>query len=66
MRETEKMRLKPSEYRALLRRDLYAFTQRSFYELNPTINFMPNWHLEVVVSALEDCRRGEITRLIIT
>jgi predicted phage terminase large subunit-like protein len=60
------MRLQPSEYRAILRRDLYAFTQRSFYELNPTTNFLPNWHLEVVVSALEACRRGETTRLIIT
>jgi len=44
---------------------LYAFTQRSFYELNPTTPFIPNWHMEVVASALEACRRGEITRLII-
>ncbi len=55
----------PSEYRALVRRDLYAFTQRSFLELNPTTEFVPNWHIEVVASALEACRRGEITRLII-
>jgi len=55
----------PSEYRALLRRDLYAFTEKCFYELNPTATFMPNWHIEVVASALEACRRGEITRLII-
>jgi hypothetical protein len=59
------MILTPSDYRALLRRDLYAFTQRSFYELNPTTPFIPNWHMEVVASALEACRRGEITRLII-
>lgn len=59
------MKLTPCEYRALLRRDLYAFTQRSFHELNPTTTFMPNWHIEVVASMLEACRRGEITRLII-
>jgi predicted phage terminase large subunit-like protein len=60
-----KMTLTTSDYRALLRRDLYAFTERSFYELNPTTTFLPNWHIEVVASALEACRRGEITRLII-
>lgn len=59
------MRLQPSDYRALLRRDLCAFTERSFYELNPTTVFLQNWHIEVVTSALEACRRGEITRLII-
>ncbi len=57
------MKLRPSDYRVLLRRDLYAFTERCFYELNPTAKFVPNWHIEVVASALEACRRGEITRL---
>src|SRR5260370_8972027 len=33
--------------------------------MNPTATFLPNWHIEVVASALEACRRGEITRLII-
>ena len=59
------MTLTPSEYRALLRRDLYAFTERCFYDLNPTTKFLPNWHIEVICSALEACRRGEISRLII-
>jgi hypothetical protein len=40
------MKLSPSDYRALLRRDLYAFIERCFYELNPTATFKPNWHLE--------------------
>ena len=57
------MKLAPSDYRALLRRDLCAFIERCFYELNPTTKFMPNWHVEVVAAALEACRRGEITRL---
>ncbi len=59
------MKITLSDYPALLRRDLYAFTERCFYELNPTATFLPNWHIEVVASALEACRRGEITRLII-
>jgi predicted phage terminase large subunit-like protein len=59
------MKLPPNDYRTLLRRDQYAFTERCFYELNPTATFLPNWHIEVVTSALEACRRGEITRLII-
>jgi hypothetical protein len=59
------MKLTPNEYQALLRRDLYAFTERCFYELNQTTKFLPNWHIEVVASALEACRRGEINRLII-
>jgi predicted phage terminase large subunit-like protein len=53
------------DYRVLVRRDLYAFTQRWFHQLNPNATFMPNWHIEVVASALEECRRGEIKRLVI-
>ncbi len=59
------MNLALSDYQALLRRDLNAFIERAFYQLNPTATFLPNWHIEVVASALEACRRGEITRLII-
>jgi predicted phage terminase large subunit-like protein len=54
-----------SEYFAFLRQDLYAFTERCFYELNPTTPFLANWHLEVIAAELESCRRGENTRLIV-
>jgi hypothetical protein len=57
--------LTPSDYAALLRQDLYAFTEQCFYELNPTTPFLRNWHIQVVSSALEDCRRGKISRLVI-
>jgi predicted phage terminase large subunit-like protein len=57
--------MSPRDYYALLRQDFYAFIERCFYELNPTAQFLPNWHLEKMASALEACRRGEITRLII-
>jgi len=59
------LNLTPSEYRALLRQDFYAFIERSFYELNPATEFMPNWHIEVIAAELEACRRGENRRLII-
>lgn len=53
------------DYRTLVRRDLYAFTQRCFYELYPSTEFLPNWHIRVGSSLLEACRRGEIPRLIL-
>ena len=59
------MNLTRSDYQTLLRRDLYAFAQRCFHELNPATEFFPNWHIEAILSELEACRRGEITRLII-
>jgi predicted phage terminase large subunit-like protein len=54
-----------SEYRALLRCDFYAFIERCFVELNPTTEFLGNWHIEVIASELEACRRGKTSRLII-
>ncbi|MGA7381224.1 MAG: terminase family protein [Terriglobales bacterium] len=54
-----------SKLSAFLRQDFYAFTERCFYELNPTTPFLANWHLEVIAAELEACRRGEMTRLII-
>jgi predicted phage terminase large subunit-like protein len=59
------MNLAPAEYRAFLQRDLCAFVERCFHELNPSTNFLPNWHIQVICSTLEACRRGEITRLVI-
>jgi hypothetical protein len=59
------MTLNLSEYRAFLRQDLHAFTERCFYELNPATKFLPNWHIQVIASALEACRRGEIKRWIV-
>jgi predicted phage terminase large subunit-like protein len=60
-----KMILTRSEVSAMYRTDLYAFTPRCFYELNPTTPFVANWHLDVIAAELEACRRGETTRLII-
>ena len=57
--------LTQSEFQTILRRDLYAFTERCFYELNPTAEFLQNWHIELDTSMLDACRSGEIPRLII-
>ena len=59
------MKLTTNEYHALLRRDLHTFIERTFYELNPETEFKPNWHIEVIAAELEECARGETTRLII-
>ena len=59
------MNLCDREILAVLRQDFYAFIEQCFYEVNPTTTFLPNWHIQVMAAALEACRRGEITRLII-
>ena len=59
------MKLPPNDYRVLLRGDLSAFIERSFYQLNPTTTFLRNGHIDVVATALEACRQGEITCLLI-
>ena len=57
--------LTPNEYSTVLRNDFYAFIQRSFYQLNPDVQFLPNWHIEVIAAELERCLRGETKRLVI-
>jgi len=57
--------LTPNEYLALLRNDFSTFIERSFYQLNPDVPFLPNWHIEVIASELDRCLRGETKRLII-
>ncbi len=57
--------LSANEYVTILRNDFYTFMERSFYQLNPDVRFMHNWHIEKIVAELEACRRGETKRLII-
>ena len=53
------------EYLTLLQCDFAAFVHRCFYELHPQAPFSPNWHIEQIAAALEDCRQGRCRRLII-
>jgi predicted phage terminase large subunit-like protein len=57
--------INPAEYRAVARTDFNTFVHRSFRELNPSVQFMPTWHNELVASKLEACLRGQVKRLII-
>jgi len=59
------IQISPREYRAILRSDFYAFVHRCALELHPSLEFLPNWHLEVICQKLDAVRRGEIKRLII-
>src|SRR6266581_7598839 len=54
-----------NEYHAVLRQDFCAFIERSFDELNPQTEFLPNWHIEVIAAELEACRNGQTKRLIV-
>jgi predicted phage terminase large subunit-like protein len=54
------------EYKMMLRQDLHSFIERSFYQLNPQTEFLPNWHIEIIADELNKCYRGETNRLIIT
>jgi predicted phage terminase large subunit-like protein len=51
--------------RAVLRTDLYAFTQKAFETVVPGVTFSRNWSTQAVTHALERVVRGETTRLII-
>jgi predicted phage terminase large subunit-like protein len=50
---------------ALLRTDLYAFTQKVFETIVPGVAFSRNWSTQAVTHALEEVVRRETTRLII-
>jgi len=54
----------PNMYAELLGNDLYAFTHRSFLELEQS-KFHLSWHLEVLAAKLEDVRCGRCKRLIV-
>src|SRR5579872_835234 len=54
-----------SQFARLLRHDFYGFVHRSFLELSPSEPFLPNWHIELMASKLEDVRLGRTKRLIL-
>jgi hypothetical protein len=59
------MKINWPEYASILKNDFVSFVERSFYELNPETTYLPNWHIELIAAALEECRMGKSTRLII-
>lgn len=53
------------EYKALLQSDLSSFIQKCFATVSNSQSYRHNWHIDLIASKLEQCRRGEIKRLII-
>lgn len=50
---------------ALLRQDFASFIHKCFNTINPGIEFLSNWHIELIAEYLEQTRQGKINRLII-
>lgn len=48
-----------------MRNDFRTFLERSFLELNPDTDFLPNWHLDVLAYKLEQVRLGKIKILLV-
>jgi hypothetical protein len=59
------MRITNEEFQAFLRRDLVAFGEKAFNQLNPGTEYLHNWHIDVIADALEQCFRGKSRRLIV-
>jgi predicted phage terminase large subunit-like protein len=59
------MTISEAEVQAIIRSDFVAFVEGSFYELYPEAQFYHNWHIDVIAEALEQCRAGDLCRLVI-
>lgn len=59
------MRINKEEFEPFLRQDFVAFTDKAFRELNPGAEYFPNFHVEVISEALQQCFAGKLRRLAI-
>lgn len=50
---------------SLRRHHLPTFIRACFSTLNPTTEYLHNWHIDAIADRLEACRAGQIRRLII-
>lgn len=48
-----------------VRNDLSSFIQKCFYTVNPGVEYLHNWHIDLIAEHLLACERGDIKRLII-
>ena len=51
--------------RELCKRSLSEFIQQSFPIIDPSVEYLHNWHVDCIAEYLEACKRREIKRLII-
>jgi predicted phage terminase large subunit-like protein len=61
----KQVRISREEFQSFLRADFVAFADKAFEELNPGKTFLPNWHIEVIADALQQCFAGKLHRLAI-
>ena len=59
------MKIDDQEYATLVRSDLGLFIELVFITLYPDTPYLPNWHIELIASKLEEVLEGKTTRLII-
>jgi predicted phage terminase large subunit-like protein len=60
------MNANKSALHALLRTDLLSFLHKSFHTVCPGATLLPNWHIEAIAYALQQCISGDINRLVIS
>ena len=53
-------------FKALVRKDLSSFIQRSVATIDPGANYLHNWHIDAIAHQLQRVACGDISRLIIT
>ncbi len=53
------------EQAILLKSDFASFSARCFAELNPAVDYLPNWHHDLVATKLQACLEGRSRRLIL-
>lgn len=56
---------KVSLYNNLLKADFSSFIAKVFATNNPSLIYLDNWHIDLLVDALEQVMSGKLTRLII-
>jgi len=57
--------MKPRLIDSILRADLYSFTEKVFRTLEPSVDFLHNWHIQEIADALQKVEMGKTKRLII-
>jgi predicted phage terminase large subunit-like protein len=59
------MELTAAQIKAAYKTDLSLFIARTFSIVSPSVEYIPNWHIDLIAEYLTACQRGEIKRLII-
>ncbi len=55
-----------TEFHAVLRSDLAAFTRKVFHTVSPGVVYHDNWHIDAIAWQLLRCKDRDVRRLLIT